>query len=110
MPLSHSIIIRRKENLRVFFCIEDFIQASDKYNMGRFHYLFNLCLSVLKDWRVIVVTVFLIFYIALVNYVVNYQKKKHVYKAKKSAAVEKKASGGEGNAGASNAGGAAEGS
>lgn len=44
--------------------------------------LIPLCIEVLKDWRVIVITVFLIFYISLANYVIKYKKKPKIYKSK----------------------------
>ncbi len=64
--------------------------------MERIRYLFDLCLEVLKDWRVIAVTIFLILFLTLVNYIVNYQKKAKVYRVKKSKATtetEKKPAG-----------------
>ncbi len=34
-----------------------------------------LCLAVLKDWRVIVITIAMILFVALANYVVKYKKR-----------------------------------
>lgn len=57
------------------------ICCADKYNM-KLNELIPLCLEVLKDWRVIVITVFLIFYISLANYVIKYRKKPKIYRSK----------------------------
>ena len=39
------------------------------------HELASLCIEVLKDWRVIVITIAMILFIELANYVVKYKKK-----------------------------------
>ncbi len=47
--------------------------------------LLPICLGVLKDWRVIVITVLMILFIAIANYVVKYRKRVKPPKAKKAA-------------------------
>lgn len=47
--------------------------------------LVNLCISVLKDIRVITATILTIFFISLGNYVVRYRKRPPKPKKKKSA-------------------------
>lgn len=48
--------------------------------------LVNLCISVLKDIRVITAAILTIFFISLGNYVVRYKKRPPKPKKKKSAA------------------------
>lgn len=47
--------------------------------------LVNLCISVLKDIRVIIAAILTIFFISLGNYVVRYRKRPPKPKKKKSA-------------------------
>ena len=51
-----------------------------------FNDLLPICLGVLKDWRVIVITVAMIVFISIANYVVKYRKKVKPPKAKKVSA------------------------
>lgn len=48
--------------------------------------LINLCIEVLKDWRVIFITVLMILFIDLAKYVIRYRKKPVVKKTKVAAA------------------------
>lgn len=50
-----------------------------------FMQLLNLCLEVLKDWRVIFITVLMLVFVCTANYVVRYKKRPpKLRKAKKS--------------------------
>jgi len=44
--------------------------------------LIGICIEVLKDWRVIFITVLMILFIDLANYVIRYRKKPVVKKKK----------------------------
>lgn len=51
-----------------------------------FKEIMNLCIEVLKDWRVIFITVLMIVFISLANYVIKYRKKPMVKKPKAAPA------------------------
>ena len=60
------------------------LKTADKFNMD-ITALVNLCISVLKDIRVITAAILTIFFISLGNYVVRYRKRPPKPKKKKSA-------------------------
>lgn len=56
-----------------------------------FNDFLNLSLAVLKDWRVIVITIIVIIFISLGNYVVKYKKKPPKFKKRFSFSNAKSA-------------------
>lgn len=44
---------------------------------------FTLAMQVIRDWRVIFITILMIFFVSIANYTVSYRKKRKVPKTKK---------------------------